>query len=224
VLWGRVLDERGEGVDGAAVKRRAAGAIETVSNARGFFRIELDKVESLTLLTAGKLGYYNGIVTLEQETAFNAIGPRRDTQKVALATITLREIERHDHREYEWVSPEHTPRGQYTPEQHLSCGNCHRREHEHWRTSRHASMARNAWTRAAFELDARPAAFQRGETEDNCTPCHSPSLASTLDAFELGGTTLLDAKGVHLHGQPTISGHQIPNITLTSKSIAKRWL
>jgi hypothetical protein len=214
VLWGRVLNERGEGIDGAAVKRRAAGEIETVTNARGFFRIELDKVESLTLLTAGKLGYYNGIVTLEQETAFNAIGPRRDTQKVALATITLREIEPHDHREYEWVSPEHTPRGQYTPEQHLSCGNCHRREHQHWRTSRHASMARNTWTRAAFELDARPAAFQRGETEDNCTPCHSPSLASTLDAFELGGTTLLDAKGVHLHGNHCDFCHKIEAVPL----------
>ncbi|MCC7510358.1 MAG: hypothetical protein IT464_13440 [Planctomycetes bacterium] len=215
VLWGRVVDESGNGIDGAAVKRRAAGKIETVTDARGFFRIELNRIEALTLLTAGKLGYYNGIVTLEQDTAFRAIGPRRDTQKVALATITLRRLDTLDHRDYAWMSPEPTVGSAYSPDTHLSCGNCHRREHSHWRESRHASMATNSWVRAAFEKDARPAALARGETEDTCTPCHSPSLASSLDHFHLQGKTLLDASGVHLHGNHCDFCHKIeavPNV------------
>lgn len=215
VIWGRVVDENGEGIDGAAVKRRAAGEIEAVTDSRGFFRLEFEKLEALLLLSAGKLGYVNGIVTLEQETAFSAIGPRRDNEKVALATIVLRGMDRVDHRDYEWVSPGFVVGPQYDPAEHLSCGNCHRREHKDWSESRHASMARNGWTRAAFEHDAKPAALARGSSEDECTPCHSPSLASKLERFHLHGTTLLDAKGVDLHGNHCDFCHKIEAVTVT---------
>lgn len=204
-LWGRVVDEQGRGISSAAVKQRAAGRIEAVTDARGFFRLELDELEALTLLAAGKPGYYNGIVTLEQATALRAIGPGRDKSKLALATITLRRYDTHDYREYAWVAPDPDP----APENHLSCGNCHRREHEHWSRSRHASMAVNAWTRAAFERDARPHALADGRTQDDCTPCHSPSLASTLERFDLKGVTLLDAAGVHLRGNHCDLCHKI---------------
>ncbi len=209
-LWGRVVDETGAGVEGAAVKRRAAGRIETVTNSRGFFKLELDQLEALTLVTAGKLGYVNGIVTLEQEAAFRSIGP--DGQVSALATITLRKMSPIDHRDYNWIAPDHTPRSTYSPENHMNCGNCHRREYDHWRTSRHASMARNPWTRAAFEKDARPHALAQGNATDECTPCHSPSLASTLGQFSLHGTTLLDAHGVHLSGNHCDFCHKIESV------------
>jgi hypothetical protein len=216
VLWGRVVDENGEAIDGAAVKRRAAGRIEAVTDARGFFKLELDKLEALTLIAAGKLGYMNGIVTLEQDTAFAAVGPDRDTQKTALATITLRRMSRVDHREYQWVSPNPTLGASYDPAVHLSCGNCHRREHEAWRTSRHATMATNAWVVAAFSNDARPHAMNAGETRDDCTPCHSPSLASRLDHFHLNGTTLLNVQGVDRHGNHCDFCHKIEAVPLTS--------
>ena len=127
--------------DGAAVKRRAAGRVEAVTDARGFFRLELEKIEALTLLCAGKLGYTNGIVTLEQDTAFSAIGPERNRDRIALATIKLRPIDRTDYAGYEWVSPAYLPRSKYDPAEHLNCGNCHRREFDAWKTSRHATMA-----------------------------------------------------------------------------------
>jgi hypothetical protein len=214
VIWGRVVDDLGAGVAGAAVKRRAAGSVETVTDSRGFFRLELEKVEALLLLAAGKLGYRNGIVTLEQEVAFSAIGPRRDGQKVALATIVLHPMDRIDHRDYEWVSPEPTLGSRYDPAVHLSCGNCHRREYDDWKTSRHASMATNPWTRAAFEHDARPAAIARGSSQDECTPCHSPSLAAGLDDFDVHGRTLLDARGVDLHGNHCDFCHKIESVPL----------
>jgi hypothetical protein len=217
VLWGRVVDETGEGIEGAAVKRRAAGKIETVTDARGFFHLELEKIESLTPIAAGKLGYVNGIVTLEQDTAFNAIGPDREREKTALATIVLRKMDRTDHANYEWVSPERLPSSLYDPAQHLNCGNCHRREFLAWKTSRHATMARNAWTRAAFERDARPFAQARGDNEDQCTPCHSPSLAAKLDGFHLNGRTLLDANGVDLEGNHCDFCHKIEAITEPQK-------
>lgn len=204
-LWGRVVDDQGAGIAGAAVKQRAAGRVEAVTDARGFFKLELERVEALTLLTAGKPGFYNGIVTLEQQATFRAIGPNRDSARVGLATITLRKYDTIDHRQYQWVAPDPDP----APENHLSCGNCHRREHEHWSRSRHASMAVNAWTRAAFERDARPHALAGGNTRDDCTPCHSPSLASTLEHFHLEGTTLLDASGVHLRGNHCDLCHKI---------------
>ncbi|MCA8937497.1 MAG: hypothetical protein KDB68_14975 [Planctomycetes bacterium] len=214
VLWGRVVDEQGEGLGGAAVKRRAAGKVEALTDSRGFFKLELEKVEALTLLAAGKLGYTNGIVTLEQDTAFSAIGPKRDRQKVAFATITLRPIDRTDYTNYEWVSPEYTPRASYDAEDHLQCGNCHRREWEAWRTSRHASMATNQWTRAAFQQDARPHALAAGSNTDDCTPCHSPSLAAKLHSYHLDSTTLLDAKGVDLHGNHCDFCHKIERISV----------
>ena len=214
VIWGRVVDEAGNGVDGAAVKRRAAGKIETVSDSRGFFRLKFEKLEALLLLAAGKLGYMNGIVTLEQDRAFRAIGPRREEEKVALATIVLRPMDRIDHQDYEWVSPDYLAGARYDAAEHLSCGNCHRREHKHWRTSRHATMATNPWTRAAFEHDAMPAALARGSNEDECTPCHSPSLASKLDRFHLNGKTMLDAEGVDLHGNHCDFCHKIEAVTV----------
>jgi hypothetical protein len=213
VLWGRVVDESGEGIEGAAVKRRAAGRIETVTDARGFFRLELEKLEALTPIAAGKLGYVNGIVTLEQETAFSAIGPEREHEKVALVTIVLREMDRTDYVNYEWVSPLRLSPASYDPAQHLNCGNCHRREFDDWKTSRHATMARNTWTRAAFERDARPSAQARGDNEDQCTPCHSPSLASKLDRFHLNGRTMPDARGVDLEGNHCDFCHKIEAIT-----------
>lgn len=214
VVWGRVVDENGDGVDGAAVKRRAAGRIEAVTDARGFFRLEFKKLEALLLLSAGKLGYRNGIVTLEQELAFSAIGPRRDEEKIALATIMIRSMDREDHRDYQWVSPEHMSGAKYDPATHLSCGNCHRREYKDWRESRHATMAKNPWTRAAFERDAKPSAILRGSNEDECTPCHSPSLASKLDGFHLDGVTLLNARGVDLHGNHCDFCHKIEAVTV----------
>ena len=213
VLWGRVVDDAGAGIEGAAVKRRAAGKIETVTDARGFFRLEIEKLEALTLVAAGKLGYVNGIVTLEQETAFSAIGPDREHEKVALATIVLREMDRTDYVNYEWVSPERLSQAQYDPDQHLNCGNCHRREFDAWKTSRHATMARNSWTRAAFTRDARVHALANGSNEDECTPCHSPSLASKLDKFHLNGRTLLDVAGVDLEGNHCDFCHKIEAIT-----------
>jgi hypothetical protein len=217
VLWGRVIDEAGEGVEGAAVKRRAAGKIETVTDGRGFFRLEFDKLEALTLVAAGKLGYVNGIVTLEQETAFRAIGPERESERTALATIVLRRMDRTDHKDYEWVSPTRLNGAAYDPAEHMNCGNCHRREYADWRTSRHATMARNTWTRAAFERDARPAARARGSKEDECTPCHSPSLASRLDNFHLDGRTLLDAAGVDLEGNHCDFCHKIEAVTVPQR-------
>ncbi|MCB9933306.1 MAG: hypothetical protein H6841_07790 [Planctomycetes bacterium] len=214
VIWGRVVDDRGEGVDGAAVKRRAAGRIETVSDSRGFFKLELDKLEALTLITAGKLGYTNGIVTLEQQTAFSAIGPDFNRERVALATIELRPMERVDYPTYEWVSPQYLPPSRYDAAQHLNCGNCHRREFNDWKVSRHATMARNAWVRAAFERDARPFALSRGLETDGCTPCHSPSLAAKLEQFQLRGKTLLDAQGVDLEGNHCDFCHKIEAITV----------
>ncbi|MBZ0137716.1 MAG: hypothetical protein K8I27_15225 [Planctomycetes bacterium] len=214
VIWGRVVDDRGEGIDGAAVKRRASGAIDAVTDSRGFFRLEFDKLEALLLLAAGKLGYMNGILTLEQDRAFSAIGPKRESEKVALATIVLRPMDRVDHAEYEWVSPEYLPRPDYDVAEHLNCGNCHRREYDDWRESRHATMARNPWTRAAFERDAKPAAVARGSNVDECTPCHSPSLAAKLHGYHLDGATLLDAKGVDLHGNHCDFCHKIEAVTV----------
>lgn len=214
VIWGRVVDDKGEGIDGAAVKRRAAGKIETVSDSRGFFKLELDKLEALTLLTAGKLGYTNGLITLEQETAFSAIGPDFNRERVALATIELRPMDRTDYVNYEWVSPQYLPPSRYDAAQHMNCGNCHRREFNDWRTSRHASMARNPWLRAAFERDARPHALANGRETDDCTPCHSPSLAAKLEHFHLRGATLLDAQGVDLEGNHCDFCHKIEAITV----------
>ncbi|MCA8913891.1 MAG: hypothetical protein KDB90_00665 [Planctomycetes bacterium] len=213
VIWGRVVDDAGEPVDGAAVKRRAAGRVEAVTDARGFFRLELEKIEALTLLCAGKLGYTNGIVTLEQDTAFSAIGPERNRDRIALATIKLRPIDRTDYAGYEWVSPAYLPRSKYDPAEHLNCGNCHRREFDAWKTSRHATMAKNVWTRAAFERDARPHAQAEGSNTDACTPCHSPSLAAKLDKFHLDGTTLLNAAGVDLDGNHCDFCHKIEAVT-----------
>jgi len=213
VLWGRVIDDAGNSVEGAAVKRRAAGKIEAVTDARGFFRIEFDKVETLTLLTAGKLGHYNGILTLEQDQAFSAIGPERDRERIALATIVLRRMDLTDHKDYAWVSPQRAD----DPASHLNCGNCHRREFDHWKTSRHATMARNTWTRAAFARDARPHALKAGSNTDDCTPCHSPSLASRLSNFHLDGRTLLDASGVDLDGNHCDFCHKIEAITVPQR-------
>lgn len=215
-LWGRVVNTRGEGVANAAVKRRAAGKVETLTDSRGFFRLEFDKIEAVTLLAAGKLGYYNGIVSLRKDTAFAAMGPDPSREKVAMATITLREMERRDYMSYEWVSPEYLPNSspKYTPEKHLNCGNCHRREYDDWKESRHATMAANAWTHAAFEHDARPHAAANGIDRDDCTPCHSPSLASKLHHYHLGGQTLLDARGVDLHGNHCDFCHKIEAVTL----------
>ena len=213
VIWGRVVDENDEAVAGAAVKRRAAGEIEAITDSRGFFRLELEKVEALTLLSAGKLGYTNGIVTLEQDAAFSAIGPERRHEKVALATITIRAMDRTDYVNYEWTSPTYQPRAIYDPSEHLSCGNCHRREFDDWRKSRHATMAKNPWTHAAFKQDAKPFAERDGGNTDNCTPCHSPSLASGLQKFHTDGTTLLDAKGVHLEGNHCDFCHKIEAVT-----------
>ena len=41
---GDVYKRQGQGIASAAIKRRAAGRIETHSDARGFFRLELDKI------------------------------------------------------------------------------------------------------------------------------------------------------------------------------------
>ncbi|MCC6574113.1 MAG: hypothetical protein IT462_09995 [Planctomycetes bacterium] len=206
-LWGRVVDEQGRGVEGAAVKRRAAGEIETTTDARGFFRLSFEQIEQLTLISAGKLGYANGTVVLEQKTAFRATGP--DQRMAALATITLREVDRTDHRDYEFVSP-HPSDG---PPEALQCANCHNRAYAEWKESRHSTMARNPWLRAAFEKDARPSAIAAGRPDDLCTPCHSPSLAATLDKFEFGGKTLLDATGVHLDGNHCDFCHKIEAVT-----------
>jgi hypothetical protein len=210
-LWGRVMDEEGNPLPGAAVKRRARGAVETHSDSRGFFRLELDQIEQLTLITAGKPGYYNGLLTLDQDAAFDAIGP--GGEQVALATLKLRKIEQRDYRDYSFISAKPLtatgPSRDYDPAKHMQCGNCHRQNYDEWQASRHATMAVNPLTRAAFEHDARPAALARGITSDECTPCHSPSLAATLDQFHLNGTTLLNASGVHLEGNHCDFCHKI---------------
>lgn len=215
VLFGRVVDQDGAGIAGAAVKRRAQGRIDTHTDARGFFRLELDKIEQLTLICAGKLGYANGAVTLDQETAFSAVGAQKG--QAALATIVLRKHDDKDWREYEFVPPQRLERGYgdppYTADKHLYCGNCHRGTYDEWKRSRHATMAANPLTSRAFSHDAKPAALARGETSDQCTPCHSPSLAATLPTFSLRGKTLLDATGVHLQGNHCDFCHKIEAVT-----------
>ncbi|MCC6464802.1 MAG: hypothetical protein IT463_05625 [Planctomycetes bacterium] len=204
-LWGRVVDPEGNGIAGAAVKRRGAGGIEATSDARGFFRLELPRLESLTLVAAGKAGYVNGIVTLEQQSAFLACG----SGSAAMATIELRPFALVDHRDYEFTAPDPTAGAGYRAETHLQCGNCHTREYDSWRTSRHASSATNPWTLAAFRLDARPHALANGDQRDRCTPCHSPSLAATLDTFSLNSHTMLNAGGVHAGGNHCDFCHKI---------------
>lgn len=215
VLYGRVVDENGDGLAGAAVKRRAAGRIEAHSDARGFFRLELDKIEQLTLVCAGKLGYANGAITLDQQTAFGAVGAQKG--QTALATIVLRKNDTTDHRDYEFVPPLRLERSsgdvRYSADKHLYCGNCHRGTYDEWKGSRHATMAKNPLTSRAFSHDAQPSALARGESTDNCTPCHSPSLAATLQSFNLKGQTLLDATGVHLEGNHCDFCHKIEAVT-----------
>lgn len=215
VLVGRVVDQHGQGVAAAAVKRRAAGRIETHSDARGFFRLELEKIEQLTLVCAGKLGYANGAITLDQQTAFAAVGAQ--TGQTALATIVLHKSDDVDHRNYEYTPPQRLERSgateRYAADKHLYCGNCHRGTYDEWKTSRHATMAKNPLTSRAFSHDAMPVALVRGDTTDNCTPCHSPSLASTLHSFNLNGMTLLDATGVHLEGNHCDFCHKIEAVT-----------
>lgn len=214
VLYGRVVDENGNGVGGAAVKRRAAGRVEATADSRGFFALPMDKVEALTLVAAGKVGYANGFVALEQDAAFGANGSTQADGNVAMATISLRRLDRTDHRNYRWISPEPTPVGiNYEPARHLQCGNCHVREYQFWSRSRHATMATNPWVRAAFELDARPAALAAGNSRDECTPCHSPSLAAGLDQFHLSGPNLLQAGGVDANGNHCDFCHKIEAVT-----------
>jgi hypothetical protein len=74
-------------------------------------------------------------------------------------------------------------------------------------------MAKNSWTRAAFERDARPFAQGNGSNIDTCTPCHSPSLAAKLGHFHLDGTTMLDAAGVDLEGNHCDFCHKIEAVT-----------
>ena len=128
--------------------------------------------------------------------------------------LVLQPIDRTDYVNYQWTPPDYTGRAGYDPSRHLQCGNCHRREWEAWRTSRHASMARNGWTRAAFEKDAKPFALANGRKQDDCTPCHSPSLAAKLHSFELNGTTLLDAHGVDMEGNHCDFCHKIERISV----------
>ncbi len=214
VLYGRVVDETGQGVAGAAVKRRAAGSVETVADGRGFFALPMDKVEALTLVAAGKIGFANGFVALEQETAFTKNGAIQADGNLAMATISLRRLDTQDHRDYRWVAPQPTPVGiNYEPARHLQCGNCHVREYQFWSRSRHATMATNPWVRAAFELDARPAALAAGDTRDQCTPCHSPSLAAGLEQFHLSGPNLLQVSGVDAEGNHCDFCHKIEAVT-----------
>lgn len=205
----------GQGIASAAIKRRAAGRIETHSDARGFFRLELDKIEQLTLVCAGKLGYANGAITLDQKTAFAAVGAQAG--QTALATIVLNKHDETDHRNYEFTPPQRLERSgadeRYSADKHLYCGNCHRGTYDRWKTSRHATMAKNPLTSRAFSHDAMPVALARGDTTDNCTPCHSPSLASTLHSFNLNGKTLLDATGVHIEGNHCDFCHKIEAVT-----------
>ncbi|GIK53831.1 MAG: hypothetical protein BroJett014_28040 [Planctomycetota bacterium] len=213
-LWGRVVDEEGRGIAGAAVKRRARGEIETTTDARGFFKLSLERIEQLTLVAAGKLGYFNGAITLDRESAFTAVGPGAPKSRAALATIVLRPLDPRDYREYEYVWPKPQPpatepNSSYDAGKHLQCGNCHRQTFDEWKVSRHATMARNPLVHNAFEQDARPSALAAGQTRDDCTPCHSPSLASALTDFHLAGTTLLDAKGVHQEGNHCDFCHKI---------------
>ncbi len=217
VVLGRIVDETGQGIAQAAIKRRAAGKIETHSDARGFFRLELDKIEQLTLICAGKLGYSNGAITLDQQTAFACVGPGSMTARTALATIVLHKNDEKDYRNYEYVSSERLDRGgganMYSPDKHLQCGNCHRSTLDEWKRSRHATMAKNPLTTLAFSRDAMPVSLGRNDTTDRCTPCHSPSLASTLDTFNLHGKTLLDTTGVHAEGNHCDFCHKIEAIT-----------
>lgn len=222
VLWGRVVDSSGNAIAGAAVKRRARGGIETTTNARGFFKLELEKIEQVTLISAGKLGYRNASIALEQETAFSNAGPGGVETRAALATLVLERLDTADHRDYEYVSPHRqesasTPGSDYDPRKHLQCGNCHRDTYLEWKNSRHASMARNPLTRATFERDAMPSAIARGETTDSCTPCHSPSFASILDQFNLNGQTLVHANGVHLDGNHCDFCHKIEAVSNPEK-------
>lgn len=212
-ILGRVVDEAGEGIGGAAIQRRAAGRVEAFSDARGFFRLGLERVEALTLIAAGKLGFHNGYVALDQSAALSANGGRDATGHVAMATIVLRRYSTEDHRGYRWVPPQPTPPGiNYAPPVHLQCGNCHLREYDAWSRSRHATMAANPWVRAAFEQDAMPAALARGSDRDECTPCHSPSQAASLDRFSLKGPNLLHASGVDAQGNHCDFCHKIESV------------
>jgi hypothetical protein len=78
-------------------------------------------------------------------------------------------------------------------------------------------MAVNPLMNAAFVRDAMPVSLARGDKTDRCTPCHSPSLASTMDKFDLNGTTLLNATGVHTEGNHCDFCHKIEAVTDPSK-------
>lgn len=231
-LWGRVIDEDGEGIAGAAVRLRKPFAkkyelngdprhdkrlngdildVTTISDSRGFFKVTLEEIRSLTIVSAGKHKFFNGYVAFDQQMALASVG-KFSQKKVALATITLRRVPQIDHREYVYTSPEYLDRSEYKAKDHMNCGNCHRTYWNEWKQSRHATMATNEWTKAAF-LDYREHALANGQTEDECTPCHSPSLASTLDRFSLNGKTLLDASGVHNYGNHCDFCHKIDRVS-----------
>lgn len=225
-IWGRVVDEQGQGVVAAAVKRRASGRVDTVTDARGFFKLSLDKLEALTLISAGKVGYQNATVILRQAEAFRVNHPTKQADKIALVTLELPKLDPVDHRDYQWVSSRRLvspqtlrksprmlkPDERYSPAKHLNCGNCHTRHYDQWKVSRHAGSATNPWVRVAFENDFKPWALENDRPEDTCTPCHSPSLASKLHSFHVNGTTLLDAKGVDREGNHCDFCHKIASV------------
>lgn len=230
-LWGRVVDEDGEGIAGASVRLRkpfgktaATGEarhdkrvngdildVTTRSDSRGFFKVNLSEIKSLTIVSAGKHKFFNGYVAFDQEMALATVG-KFNAKRIAMATIQLRRVPQTDHRDYEFVSPEYLAGNQYHASKHMNCGNCHRKYWQEWKQSRHATMAVNPWTKAAFK-HARKDALSIGETEDECTPCHSPSLAATLDKFSLEGQTLLDATGVHEFGNHCDFCHKIDRVS-----------
>ncbi|MHC4839910.1 MAG: multiheme c-type cytochrome [Planctomycetota bacterium] len=230
-LWGRVIVKDGEGIAGATVRlRKPYGEIKTNgdprhdtringdildvttrSDSKGFFKVTLEEIQSLTIVSAAKHKFFNGYVAFDQQMALSAIG-EFSKRSIAMATITLRRVPQVDHKNYEFVSPEYLKGENYHASKHMNCGNCHRQYWNEWKQSRHATMANNEWTKATF-VTAREYALAKGQTEDECTPCHSPSLSATLETHSLTGRTLLDASGVHKFGNHCDFCHKIDHVS-----------
>ncbi len=202
-ISGRVVDAAGQPVAGAIVRVQAT-AMTALTDADGQFTIHNTGALDDVMVTAWKLGYFNGGVRIEDET---------DSPEIVLA-----ELHPADNPDYEWVDPRPNP-----DDEVKNCGDCHASIiYSQWSNNGHFKSATSPLFMSLYngkdisgEVAAQPGyRIDYPHSNGNCANCHAPAAA----VKDYTGVDMNKLSNVELMGVSCDFCHKVKDVAMQANT------
>ncbi len=165
VISGRVTD--GKHPVARAIVRVQATTLTAVTDSAGLFTINNVGDRENLMVTAWKMGYYNGGTAIDDE---------MDALQIVLAPLPVK-----DNQNYEWIDPSPNPNDDIK-----NCGDCHASIiYDQWVNNGHARAASNPFFMSLYNgqdisgnITVQPGfKLDYPHSNGNCSNCHAPGAA-----------------------------------------------